>query len=446
MERGSYYTPGSIEAVYEIEIAQAGEYVLWGRVIAPTGEDDSFYVQMDDGEDNVWDVSQGSSWHWDQANNRGVADPVIFLLTAGHHALKIKAREDGTKIDKLLLIDNMEFVPTSLGDFAENVRSFPYTFPGATWESATPANLGLDSSKLDLLAARIGGSGCIVKDGYMVKTWGSQTSKFDWFSAFKPIVSTLLFFAVDNGLLESVDSLVYDWGWNLISKDQTMTFRHLANMLSGYARVEPPGEAWAYNNDAFKLYALTMETVFNMTLDEAVLQYLAPLQFEDGSLITAREGYGLFTTPRDFGRIGWFWLNKGNWNGQQLLPESYFNDFMKSQVPGNMPRSVAGTSDYLDVLGDFIPGSDMTAYGPGIYGFNWWFNDQVGTSGVYAWPDAPHDTVIAMGSWGQDLMVVIPSLKIVVAASGWWGSFEPGDVYSGLNQNLKLLIEAVLTE
>ena len=118
---GNYDSPGSIAAVYEIEIAQAGDYVLWGRVIAPTGEDDSFYIQMDDGEDNVWDVLQGSSWGWDQTNNRDVADPVVFFLTAGHHTLRIKPMEDGTQIDKLLLTNDAEYIPTGFGEPAENL-------------------------------------------------------------------------------------------------------------------------------------------------------------------------------------------------------------------------------------------------------------------------------------------------------------------------------------
>ena len=52
-------------------------------------------------------------------------------------------------------------------------------FPGAAWQTKTPAELGLDGAKLDQFASNIGGSGCVVKDGYMVKTWGNQSSKFE---------------------------------------------------------------------------------------------------------------------------------------------------------------------------------------------------------------------------------------------------------------------------
>ena len=41
------------------------------------------------------------------------------------------------------------------------------------------------------------------------------------------------------------DARIADFGWDLLPKDRAMTFRHLASMTSGYARPEPPGEAWA---------------------------------------------------------------------------------------------------------------------------------------------------------------------------------------------------------
>lgn len=314
-------------------------------------------------------------------------------------------------------------------------------FPGATWEYRKPAEVGLDGAKLDVFAKAVGGVGCIVKDGYMVKTWGDQISKDDWASAGKPVMSTLLFFSIHEGLLDGVDALVNDWGWGLIGKDQSMTFRDLANNVSGYARGEPPGDAWAYNDIAIKLYALTLENVFQQTLDEATLQRFSPLQLEDGSLFISREGYGLFTTPRDFARIGWLWLNKGNWNGVQILPRDYFDNFMKSGVSGNLPRSLSASDDYLGI-GTHGGDSDQTPYGPGIYGFHWWFNEKVGTSDMLTWPDAPADTFQANGHWGQEVLTVVPCLNMVVAARGNWGSFEPGNASSGMNQNLKLLVQA----
>ena len=38
-------------------------------------------------------------------------DPVTYYLEAGQHTLKVKQREDGTKLDRILITDDMQFVP-----------------------------------------------------------------------------------------------------------------------------------------------------------------------------------------------------------------------------------------------------------------------------------------------------------------------------------------------
>ena len=121
---GNEYTPGgTIMATYSVNISQAGVYILWGRVQASDASDNSFFVQIDDNIDNLWDVETGNDWHWDQVNDNNVLDPVRFILAAGVHTIRIKLREDGTKIDKLLLTYNADYVPSGTGGIAENHRS-----------------------------------------------------------------------------------------------------------------------------------------------------------------------------------------------------------------------------------------------------------------------------------------------------------------------------------
>ncbi len=324
------------------------------------------------------------------------------------------------------------------------VASCEKVFPSAAWQSKTPAELGLDATKLNQVAANIGGVGCIARQGYLVKTWGDQASKGDWASAAKPVISTLLFFAVQEGRLDSVNDLIENWGWDLIAKDEPMTFAHLANMTSGYARGEAPGAAWAYNDYAIKLYAVTLfDRVFGTSPNAAATAgtRLGFLQFQDGSIFSSRDGYGLSTTPRDFARIGWLWCNRGYWNGTQLLAQHYFDTYMQSQVPASLPRTSSSGSDYLGI-GTYGGGSDQTADGPGIYGFNWWFNDYGATNpSAVTWPDAPADTFAAIGHGGPETLCAIPSLDLVIAFRGTC-SFAPGNAASSMNQNLKLLTQA----
>jgi hypothetical protein len=94
-----------------VDIAQPGAYTLWGRVRASNEKNNSFFVQIDNGSNNLWEVETGEDWHWDVVNNRDIADPVTFILTKGIHTIKIRLREGGTKLDKLLLTNRINFIP-----------------------------------------------------------------------------------------------------------------------------------------------------------------------------------------------------------------------------------------------------------------------------------------------------------------------------------------------
>lgn len=318
-------------------------------------------------------------------------------------------------------------------------------FPGPHWERREPAALGLDPPALREFSDALGGRGCVVKDGYVVHAWGDQAERSDWYSSVKPLFSTLLFFAIEEGKLSSVDQPVVDFGWPLAGKDRAITFRHLADMTSGYARPEPPGAAWAYNDFAIQLYQKTLfDRVFHAEPASVVVApgRLGPLEFEDGLEFTRRRR--LHASVRDFARIAWFWANRGRWGGRQLLPASYFDRYMKPDVPVDLPRTaMADTADLLGI-GTFGGGSDhFSADGPGIYGFNWWFNAEVpGHKGLRTWPDAPTDTVMSLGFGGNN-SVLIPSQGLIVAsAQGDWGSLRAGRPDAPMNLRLGLLSHA----
>ncbi len=321
-------------------------------------------------------------------------------------------------------------------------------YPGAVWETKTPAEVGLRSAALGSLAASIGGVGSVVRNGYMVYTWGDQTAKADWASAAKPVLHTLLAFAIQEDRLESFDERIGNWvlagtGGVLRPEDEPITFLQLMNMTSGYAVIDVPGAAWAYNDTASNLKNRLIGAILGEPLEPQLQSRLAPLQLEDGSLLTTRGGYGISTTTRDFARIAWFWMNRGNWRSEQLLGSPFFDEYMRAQVPGDLPPSAGPDVDYLNA-GTVGGGTDQSVYGPGIYGAAWWFNDTVGTTGLRAWPDAPLDAFQANGHWDREVVVMIPSLNLLVAARGAWGTFVPGDPTSGMNQRLRILTQAVV--
>ncbi|MFO1008274.1 MAG: DUF5060 domain-containing protein [Planctomycetaceae bacterium] len=325
-------------------------------------------------------------------------------------------------------------------------RSAEIVFPEASWSQRAPGELGLDASKLDELAKNLGGRGCVIRYGHVVKSWGDQAEVGDWFSSAKPVLSTMLFFALQEGRVKSVDQPLVDFGWELSPKDRTMTFRHLGAMSSGYARPEPPGTAWAYNDFAIQLYQKTLfDRVFPGDAKENVEHptRLGALKFEDGLKFNGKRR--LYASVRDFSRIVWFWCNRGNWNGQQVLASKYFDEYMLPQAPKDLPLTrPAETNDYLGIK-SYGGGSDhFSKAGAGVYGFNWWFNT-TGRGHLQAttWPDAPADTVMSLGARGNN-SAIIPSLGLaIVCANGDWGDLEAGNRDSKLNQSLKLLASAV---
>lgn len=316
------------------------------------------------------------------------------------------------------------------------------TFPGVHWETREPAAVGVRGEVLDRLAEQLGGRGCVVKDGYLIKAWGDSAKRGDWFSSAKPVLSTLLFFAVEEGRVKSVDQPIAEFGWELKPKDRGITFRHLGSMNSGYARPEAPGAAWSYNDYAIQLYQLTLFDKVFQGDPKAVAEdarRLGGLGLEDGLSFNGKRR--ISASVRDFARIAWFWRNKGRWADKQLLPERYFDEYRKPQTPKDLPQTVkAETDDYLKI-GTYGGDSDhFSEDGPGTYGFNWWFNDTGRTHpDALTWPDAPKDTFMSIGARGNS-SAVIPSLGVVlVCANGDWDGPGAGDPKGKMNQALKLL-------
>jgi hypothetical protein len=103
------------------------------------GEDDSFFISVDSGDYALWDTQQSQSWLWDRVNDRGGNDPVVYHLKAGEHMLRIKQREDGTKIDKISITNDPAYVPEGLG----NTQDTSAKAPDPPSENIDPADLKL---------------------------------------------------------------------------------------------------------------------------------------------------------------------------------------------------------------------------------------------------------------------------------------------------------------
>jgi hypothetical protein len=101
--------PGQV--CFGVFTAQAGDYRIYGRVIAPTDGDDSFWVRVVRTGNEPWinwnTISLGTNWHWDSVHLNNSTTPILFHFEANDGAnLCIAAREDGTKLDSLVVTND----------------------------------------------------------------------------------------------------------------------------------------------------------------------------------------------------------------------------------------------------------------------------------------------------------------------------------------------------
>jgi hypothetical protein len=118
------YSDSEQEGAIELEFTvRGGTYVVWGLAAAGSlhpRDHDSFWVRMDDGPEDLWELHHDRSeaeaigWSWDQVNRyaNGVrTDPALFSLPPGRHILRFRAAESGGKIDMVLLTDDLSYMP-----------------------------------------------------------------------------------------------------------------------------------------------------------------------------------------------------------------------------------------------------------------------------------------------------------------------------------------------
>ena len=113
--------PANGFATYNFSIKKPGIYKVWGRVIAAMSDEDAFWVRMDDQDWIQWkDIALGCEWHWDEVHdNRHDNQMMEFDLAAGSHQLIVTYFVDQTRLDKLLITNDLDFEPSDSGPRAD---------------------------------------------------------------------------------------------------------------------------------------------------------------------------------------------------------------------------------------------------------------------------------------------------------------------------------------
>lgn len=331
-----------------------------------------------------------------------------------------------------------------------HVRPRPYlppgvtvAWPGKTWATATPASVGVATAALARASAFAGGSGCVVRYGRMIYTWGDPTKREDLASSAKPFYTYFLFKALEFGWITSLDARAVhyqpklaDINPDLDYKDRGITLGELANQTSCYGVSEAPGTAYDYNDwqmalfwDVLfkKIYGATYSTV-----DARVFHPLLtrPLQCQDHPTMLAfgvadRPGR-IAISPRDDARFGLLYLRQGHWKNQQLISAWHVDYLTTHPVARELPRTTDRVAEMIPgqrTMGaTVIPDDETDHYGSDSW--CWWING-VDKHGHRRYPDLPTDVYCALGyKHGLKGMAVIPSLDLVVS----WNNTRFGDM------------------
>ena len=111
------YAPEDGHAVYKFTLENAGTYRIWGRIRIDMADEDAFWVKMDNDNWIKWKgIEVGCKWHWDQVHdNRNNNQVMEYDLTAGPHTLIFTYCMDQTRLDKLLITNDLEYFPDEKG-------------------------------------------------------------------------------------------------------------------------------------------------------------------------------------------------------------------------------------------------------------------------------------------------------------------------------------------
>lgn len=118
---GVEYATTSPEVNYVINFSTPGTYYVWGRGYAPNGAGDSLYIGLDDQPATTLTGFAPQGWDWANSDTQG--SPItIEVSQPGTHILHIWQREDGLRLDRILLTTDSSYTPSGNGPPESNLQ------------------------------------------------------------------------------------------------------------------------------------------------------------------------------------------------------------------------------------------------------------------------------------------------------------------------------------
>lgn len=277
-------------------------------------------------------------------------------------------------------ISKVDFVPQKIR--CPEPQSIVYENPGQTFPRNTPESQGIHSEHLRNLVEELAYSPDTDMHHFMVLRHGNVICETDFapyrkgiwhitHSMCKSITGMAAGLLIDEGKLdlsENIYKIFHDKGstWakifrpevtveNLLTMTSGVTFNESGivsgnDWLESYLNApvsEKPGTKFQYNSlNSYVLSAIITERT-GMPMDE----YLKPRLFDPLGITDylwekcprgiTKGGWGLFMHTEDMAKLGQLYLNKGKWNGKQIIPESWAEASVTKKVD-----SIEGTYGY----------------------------------------------------------------------------------------------------
>lgn len=285
---------------------------------------------------------------------------------------------------------------------------------------------------------RGGPAGIILKDGYVVSSWG-DTQRVDMtFSVTKSFLSTTGLLALQEGLITNAGDKVAQYVWDGTFDGQhnsKVTWKHLldqtsdwsGNLWGGYdwadrppstggldewrnRQLNEPGTVFEYNDVRVNLLAYSLLQVWRQPLPQVLKERIMdPINASptwrwfgyenawvdiDGLKMQSvtgggHSGGGLFINTEDMARFGLLFSRNGKWEGEQLLSEELIEEAIQPS-PANEN-----------------------------YGYMWWLNKK----GSRHWEGLPEHIFYAAGFGGN--FIIIDRERDLVIVTRW---LEPSKI------------------
>jgi CubicO group peptidase (beta-lactamase class C family) len=328
-------------------------------------------------------------------------------------------------------------------------------WPTTSWRSCRPEEVGMESEKLLKVYDYVADSAMftkgivIIRSGYIVGEsyfdGNNEYSHFESYSMAKSFISALIGIALDQEIIESVDTPLYHFYPELMQKKgirvrgeilnesmstsgetlsevlppsgkRFITIKNVLQMSSGlewdesdidlfsdvpqmilsddyiqYVLGKPlthePGTYWRYSSgDSMLLSGIieraTGRTAYAFGYDNLFLPIGIPdIIWESDPAGHTIGGWGIDAKVREFAKFGYLYLKKGQWDNQQVVSEVWVDE------------SVRPVSE-----------------GVNFYGYQWWLKpDSEGNQGSVV----PDDVFYAQGFLNQNIFI-IPGEDIVI--------------------------------